>query len=48
MELDRIILSGEFKAKAALVAIWGIKTVNKIGQGFGVHPTQVGLWKREL
>jgi len=22
--------------------------VNEIGQEFGVHPTQVGLWKKEL
>ena len=40
--------SGEFKAKVALEAIRGIKTVNEIGQEFGVHPTQVGLWKKEL
>ena len=42
------IFSGEFKAKVALEAIRGIKTVNEIGQEFGVHPTQVGLWKKEL
>lgn len=34
--------------KAALEAIRGIKTVNEIGQEFGVHPTQVGRWKKEL
>ncbi len=34
--------------KVALEAIRGIKTVNEIGQEFGVHPTQVGLWKKEL
>lgn len=28
--------------------IRGIKTVNEIGQEFGVHPTQVGIWKKEL
>ena len=39
---------GEFKAKVALEAIRGIKTVNEIGQEFGVRPTQVGLWKKEL
>jgi len=40
--------SGDFKAKIALEAIKGIKTVNEIGQAYGVHPTQVGLWKKEL
>ena len=44
----RKIFSGEFKAKVALESIRGIKTVNEIAQEFGVHPTQVGLWKKEL
>ena len=47
-ETKRKIFSGEFKAKVALEAIRGIKTVNEIAQDFGVHPTQVGLWKKEL
>jgi transposase-like protein len=39
----------ESKAKVALEAIRGVKTVNQIGQEFGIHPTQVGgLWKKEL
>jgi transposase-like protein len=47
-EQRRKIFSGEFKAKVALEAIRGLKTVNEIAQDFGVHPTQVGLWKKEL
>ncbi len=47
-EKKRKNFSGEFKAKVALEAIRGIKTVNEIAQEFGVHPTQVGLWKKEL
>ncbi len=47
-EKKRKIFSGEFKAKIALEAIRGLKTVNEIAQNFGVHPTQVGLWKKEL
>ena len=47
-EKKRKNFSGEFKAKVALEAIRGIKTVNEIGQEFGVHPTQVGMWKKEL
>jgi transposase-like protein len=47
-ERKRKVFSGEFKAKIALEAIRGIKTVNEIAQEHGVHPTQVGQWKREL
>ena len=47
-ETKRKHFSGEFKARVALEAIRGIKTVNEIGQEFGVHPTQVGLWKQAL
>jgi transposase len=47
-EKKRKIFSGEFKAKVALEAIRGLKTVNEIAQDFGVHPTQVGMWKKEL
>ena len=47
-EKKRNIFSGEFKAKVALEAIRGIKTVNEIAQEFSVHPTQVGLWKKAL
>ena len=47
-ERKRKNFSGEFKAKVALEAIRGVKTVNEIAQEFGVHPTQVGLWKKEL
>ena len=47
-EKKRKVFSGDFKAKVALEALRGIRTVNEIGQEFGVHPTQVGLWKKEL
>lgn len=38
----------EFKAKVALEALRGIKTINEIGQEFAVHPITVGHWKKEL
>jgi transposase len=47
-EKKRKVLSGEQKAKVALEAAKGLKTVNEIAQEFGVHPTQVGLWKKAL
>ena len=31
-----------------LEAIRGVKTVNEIGQDHGVHPAQVGQWKKEI
>jgi len=47
-ENKRKVFTGEQKAKVALAAIKGIKTVNEIAQQFGVHPTQVNQWKQEL
>jgi len=37
----RKIFSGAQKAKVALEAIKGLKTINQIAQEHGVHPTQV-------
>lgn len=47
-EAKRKHFSSEFKARVALEALRGVKTVNQIAQECGVHPTQVGLWKKEL
>ena len=38
----------EFKARVALEAIKGIKTVQQIAADFGVHPVQVSEWKKRL
>ena len=40
--------SPEFKAKVGLEALGGMKTINQIAQEYGVHPVQVGQWKREI
>jgi len=40
--------SPEFKAKVGLEALRGMKTINEIGQEYGVHPVQVGQWKKEI
>jgi len=37
-----------FKAKVGLEALQGIKTINAIGQEYGVHPVTVGQWKKEI
>lgn len=47
-ESKRKIFSGAQKAKVALEAIKGVKTINQIAQEYGVHPTHVHLWKKEL
>ena len=33
---------------AGLEALRGEKTINEIGQEYGVHLVQVGLWKKEI
>jgi len=38
----------EFKAKVGLEALRGIKTINEIGQEYGVHPVQVSQWRKEI
>ena len=38
----------EFKAKVGLEALKGLKTINEIGQEYGVHPVQVCQWKKEI
>ncbi len=40
--------SAEFKAKVALEATKGIKTINEIASEYSVHPVQVSKWKKEF
>lgn len=47
-EKKRTTFSSQFKAKIALEAVKGLKTVNEIAQEHNVHPTQINLWKKEL
>jgi len=39
--------TGEFKARVALEALRGDKTVQEIAAKHKVHPNQVGTWKRQ-
>jgi len=43
-----LIPTPEFKAKVGLEALRGTKTINEIAQGYGVHPTRGGLWKKAI
>ena len=38
----------ELKARVALEALKGIKTISEIAQDEGLHPVQVSEWKKEL
>jgi transposase-like protein len=40
--------SAEFKAKVALEALKGLKTINEIASEVQVHPSQINLWKKQL
>ncbi len=44
---QRKYYTGQFKAKVAIEAVAGHKTVNEIASAYGVHPTQVASWKKE-
>jgi len=40
--------SAAFKAKVALEAIKGDKTIAQLSSEYGVHPNQIGQWKKKL
>jgi len=40
--------SSEFKAKVALAAIRGDETIPQLAARYGMHPTQINSWKRQL
>lgn len=48
MARTRRRFDGNFKAKVALEAIRGLKTISEIAKQFKVHPNQVTTWKKQL
>jgi len=38
----------EFKARVALEALKGIKTIQQIAKEFDIHPVQVSDWKKAM
>jgi transposase-like protein len=48
MGAKRRRIEAALKAKAALAAVRGDRTTGELAGQFGVHPTQIGQWKRQL
>ena len=48
MKRQRQKHSGAFKAKVALEAVKGERTLNELAGHFEIHPTQVVQWKQRL
>ena len=48
MARKRRSLSASFRAKVALAAVRGDRTVAQLSSQHGVHGTQVSAWKRKL
>ena len=48
MSTQRKQYSAEFKARVALEALKGLKTVNELASNYGVHPTQIAHWKHRF
>jgi len=40
--------SEEFKARVAMEAIKGVRTLSELSGAHGVHPTVIAHWKRQL
>ena len=48
MSTQRKQYSAEFKARVALEAVKGLKTVHELASTYEVHPTQIAPWKHRL
>jgi len=46
--MSRKQFTSEFKSKVAIEALKGHKTINELSTEFGVHPTQINNWRKQL
>ena len=47
MSKQRKNYGADFKAKVAIAAIKGDKTINEIASTYSIHPNQVTTWKKQ-
>ena len=47
MKKERKRYDGTLKAKVAVEAIKGQRTINEIASAYGIHPHQVTQWKKQ-
>ena len=48
MKAKRRTHDATFKAKVAMEALKGVRTIQQIAQEFSIHPVQVSDWKKTL
>jgi len=48
MGTKRKVHTAAFKAQVALAAVRGDRTANELASQFGVHPTLIHAWKKQL
>jgi len=48
MSKKRTQYSAEFKAKVALAALRGEKTISELAAHYSIHPTMITQWKKAL
>lgn len=48
MTSTRRRFSAKFKAKVAIEAIKGVKTLAELSTSYKVHPNQISAWKKQL
>ncbi len=48
MTTQRKNYPAEFKARVALEALKGHKTINEVASEYGIHPNMIGQWNKQM